>query len=51
MGFIQGERAAVQEGLENYRKAGTHRFVIGVPNQLKAENYEAELKRLANLYV
>jgi len=51
MGFIQGERAAVQEGLENYRKAGTHRFVIGVQNQLKPENYEAELKRLASLYV
>jgi len=51
MGFIQGERAAVQEGLENYRKAGAHRFVIGVQNQLKPENYEAELQRLANLYV
>lgn len=51
MGFIQGERAAVQEELENYRKAGAHRFVIGVQNQLKPENYEAELKRLANLYV
>jgi probable F420-dependent oxidoreductase len=51
MGFIQGERAAVQEGLENYRKAGVHRFVIGVQNQLKPDNYEAELRRLANLYV
>jgi probable F420-dependent oxidoreductase len=51
MGFIQGERVAVQEGLENYRKAGAHRFVIGVQNQLKPENYEAELKRLASLYV
>jgi len=51
MSFIQGDRAAVQEGLENYRKAGANRFVIGVQNQLKPDNYEAELKKLASLYV
>lgn len=51
MGFVQGDRAAVQKGLEEYGKAGAHRFVVGVPNQLKPDNYEAELKRLADLYV
>lgn len=51
MGFIQGDRAAVQSGLEEYGKAGAHRFVVGVPNQLKPDNYEMELKRLADLYV
>ena len=51
MGFVQGDRSAVQAGLEEYQKAGTHRFVIGIPTQLKADTYEAELKRLASLYV
>jgi probable F420-dependent oxidoreductase len=51
MGFIQGDRGAVQTGLEQYGKVGTHRFVIGVPNQLKPDQYEAELTRLASLYV
>jgi probable F420-dependent oxidoreductase len=51
MGFIQGDRAAVQEELDKYLQAGTHRFVIGVQTQLKPERYEAELTRLASLYV
>jgi probable F420-dependent oxidoreductase len=51
MGFVQGDRAAVQAGVNEYAKAGTHRFVIGVPNQLKPDQYEAELTRLASLYV
>jgi probable F420-dependent oxidoreductase len=51
MGMVQGDRSAVQEGLENYAKAGAHRFVIGVPNQLKPDNCEAELKKLADLYI
>jgi len=51
MGFIQGDRSAVQAGLDNYRAAGAQRFVVGVPNQLKPDNYEAELKRLSALYV
>jgi len=51
MGFIQGDRSAVQEGLTNYGKAGAHRFVVGVPNQLKPDNCEAELKKLADLYI
>jgi hypothetical protein len=51
MGFVQGDRGAVQAGLEQYAKVGTHRFVIGVPNQLKADQYEAELTRLAGLYI
>ena len=51
MGMVQGDRSAVQQGLENYAKAGAHRFVIGVPNQLKPDNCEAELKKLADLYI
>ncbi|MBI3799170.1 MAG: hypothetical protein HY268_19680 [Deltaproteobacteria bacterium] len=51
MGFIQGERAAVQEGLDKYLQTGTQRFVIGVQTLLKPEKYEAELTRLAALYV
>src|SRR6202050_5957652 len=51
VGFVQGDRSAVQEGLKSYEEAGAHRFVIGVPTQLKPEKYEAELTRLASLYV
>ncbi len=51
MGFIQGDRSAVQQGLESYENAGTHRYVVGVPTQLKPEKYEAELKKLAGLYI
>jgi probable F420-dependent oxidoreductase len=51
MGFIPGDRSAVRAGLEAYRKAGAHRFVIGVQTQLKPDTYEAELKRLASLYI
>ena len=51
MGFVQGDRGAVQAGLDNYAKAGAHRFVIGVPSQLKSDQYEAELTRLASLYL
>jgi probable F420-dependent oxidoreductase len=51
MGFIQGDRSAVQAGLAEYEKSGAHRYVIGVPNQLKADNYEAQLTSLAKLYV
>ena len=43
--------SAVQESLGQYAKAGAHRYVIGVQTQLKPDQYEAELTRLASLYV
>jgi probable F420-dependent oxidoreductase len=51
MGFIEGDQRAVQNGLAQYASAGAGRFVIGVPRQLKPDNYEAELIRLASIYV
>jgi hypothetical protein len=51
MGFVPGDRGAVQQGLAEYAKAGAHRFVIGIQSQLKPDQYEAELTRLASLYV
>ena len=51
MGFVQGDRSAVQSGFEQYAKAGAHRFVVGLPMQVKPDQYEAELTRLASLYV
>jgi probable F420-dependent oxidoreductase len=51
MGFVQGDRKAVQDGIEQYAKAGAHRFVIGLPTQVKSDQYEAELTRLASLYI
>ena len=49
--LLQFDRSAVQAGVEQYAKAGAHRFVIGVPSQLKPDQYEAELTRLASLYI
>ena len=51
MGFIQGDRANVQEGVAQYAQAGARRYVVGVPTQLKPDQYEAELTRLASLYI
>jgi probable F420-dependent oxidoreductase len=50
-GFVEGNRSAVHKGLEDYRKAGATRFVIGIRYQLTPDSYEAELTRLATLYL
>jgi len=49
-GLIEGDRSAVQKGLENYREAGAGRFVVGLRHQLTPDSYETELQRLAALY-
>jgi hypothetical protein len=51
MGFIEGDQRAVQNGLAQYAAAGAGRFAVAVPRQLKPDNYEAELVRLASIYV
>ncbi len=51
LGLIEGGRSAVQKELELYRNAGAQRFVVGLRTQLRPDNYEAELTRLASLYV
>jgi hypothetical protein len=49
---MRGERADVQAGLGRYAAAGAHRFVIMMLEAgLRPENYQAELRRLATLYV
>ena len=49
---MRGARAEVQAGLEQYAAAGAHRFVImTLDAALRPENYQAELQRLASLYV
>ena len=49
---LRGERADVLAGLEQYAAAGAHRFVIMMLEAgLRPENYQAELRRLASLYV
>ena len=50
-GLVEGDRSAVQKGLEDYRKAGATRFVIGLRHQLTPATYKGELKRLAELYI
>lgn len=49
---LRGDRAAVQSGLRQYEDIGVHRFVLAlIGTRLTAENYSAELERLATLYV
>jgi len=49
---LRGDRAAVQSGLREYEDTGTHRFVLAmIGERLTADNYAAELERLAALYV
>jgi probable F420-dependent oxidoreductase len=49
---MRGARAEVQAGLGQYAAAGAHRFVIMMlGGALRPENYQAELRRLASLYV
>ena len=49
---MRGERADVQAGLKQYTDAGAHRFVLMlIGGQLKPDGYEAELRRLAALYL
>jgi probable F420-dependent oxidoreductase len=49
---LRGGRAEVQAGLEQYAAAGAHRFVVMMMDAgLRPENCQAELNRLASLYV
>jgi probable F420-dependent oxidoreductase len=49
---LRGDRAAVQDGLNEYVEAGAHRFVImQIGARMDASNYRSELERLAKLYV
>ncbi len=49
---LRGARAEVQTGLGQYAAAGAHRFVVMMLDAaLRPENYQAELSRLASLYV
>jgi len=49
---LRGDRAAVQSGLREYEDTGTHRFVLAlIGERLTAENTQAELERLAALYL
>ncbi|HUA36752.1 MAG TPA: LLM class F420-dependent oxidoreductase [Candidatus Binataceae bacterium] len=49
---LRGDRASVQSGLHEYEDAGAHRFVImQIGTRMTATTYEAELERLAALYV
>jgi probable F420-dependent oxidoreductase len=49
---LRGGRAEVQAGLEQYAAAGAHRFVVMMMDaRLRPENCQAELNRLASLYV
>lgn len=49
---LRGDRASVQSGLREYEHAGAHRFVImQIGTRMTDTTYEAELERLAALYV
>jgi alkanesulfonate monooxygenase SsuD/methylene tetrahydromethanopterin reductase-like flavin-dependent oxidoreductase (luciferase family) len=49
---MRGERAEVHTGLAQYAAAGAQRFVIMMlGGALRPESYQAELRRLASLYV
>lgn len=49
---LRGDRASVQSGLREYEEVGAHRFVImQIGARMTATTYEAELERLAALYV
>lgn len=49
---LRGDRTSVQAGLREYADAGAHRFVImQIGARMTATSYEAELERLAALYL
>lgn len=49
---LRGDRAEIQTGLEQYAAAGAHRFVIMMlGGALRPDTYQAELNRLAALYI
>lgn len=49
---LRGDRASVQSGLREYEDAGAQRFVImQIGTRMTVATYEAELERLAALYV
>jgi probable F420-dependent oxidoreductase len=49
---LRGDRASVQSGLREYEDAGAHRFVImQIGSRMTDATYQAELERLAELYV
>jgi probable F420-dependent oxidoreductase len=49
---LRGDRASVQSGLREYEDAGAHRFVImQIGSRMTVATYEAELERLAALYL
>jgi probable F420-dependent oxidoreductase len=49
---LRGDRASVQSGLREYEDVGAHRFVImQIGSRMTASTYEAELERLAALYL
>src|SRR5262249_61507437 len=49
---LRGDRAGVQSGLREYEDAGAHRFVImQIGSRMTSATYEAELQRLAALYL
>ena len=49
---LRGDRASVQSGLHEYEDAGAHRFVImQIGSRMTATTHEAELERLASLYI
>ena len=49
---LRGDRASVQSGLREYQEAGAHRFVImQIGSRMTVTTYEAELERLAALYI
>jgi probable F420-dependent oxidoreductase len=50
MGFIAGERAKIQDELSKFAEAGARRYVVG-GGTLKPDRYEAELERLAKLFL
>ena len=50
-GLLEGDRSAVQNGLAEYRDAGATRFVIGLRYQLTPDTCQADLTRLASLYL
>jgi probable F420-dependent oxidoreductase len=50
MGFVEGDRAKVQDMLARFADAGAQRYVLGAPT-LKPDSYERDLDRLAKAYL
>jgi probable F420-dependent oxidoreductase len=49
---FRGNRSEVQAGLKQYEDVGVHRFIImQIGGRLDRQHHEAELERLASLYV